>query len=102
MVNATFSCEIAAGKRAVDAITFLESDLEKNGITAITDVELSFHIFDSETWNTTVDTGAIPVSYTHLQVYPSAAAPQRRGSSGQIRSVPPPGPAGGAAPEYLL
>lgn len=63
MVNATFSCEIAAGKRAVDAITFLESDLEKNGITAITDVELSFHIFDSETWNTTVDTGAIQIAF---------------------------------------
>ena len=63
MVNATFSCEIAAGKRAVDAITFLESDLEKNGITAITDVELSFHIFDFETWNTTVDTGAIQIAF---------------------------------------
>lgn len=62
MVDAMFSSDVVAGKRAVDAITFMSSDLEDNGITDIKDVELSFHIFDSN-WNTVVDTDVVSISF---------------------------------------
>ena len=63
MVDAIFSSEISAGKRAVDTITFLSSDLEENEITQIESVELSLHIFDSETWDTITDTDAVTITF---------------------------------------
>lgn len=63
MVEAVFSSEVVAGKRTVDTITFLESDIEENDITEIKDVELSFHVFDSEEWETIVDTESIKLSF---------------------------------------
>lgn len=63
MMDAMFSCDIAAGKRAVDTITFFESDLEENEITAIEDTELSFHIFDYSSWDTIADTDAIKLVF---------------------------------------
>lgn len=61
MVDSIFSCDVAAGKRAIDTITFLESDLEENEITAINDVELAFHIFDMTDWDTIADTDTIQI-----------------------------------------
>lgn len=63
MVNAMFSCDIAAGKRAVDTIAFMESEFEKNEITAIEDVELSFHIFDMVDWETIADTEVVTITF---------------------------------------
>lgn len=63
MVEALFSCDVKVGKRAVDTITFLESDLEENEISSIEDVELSFHIFDLDEWETIVDTEVIKISF---------------------------------------
>lgn len=56
MVSTIFSTELAPGKRAVDAVTFLSSELEENGIEEISEVELAFHIFDGESWDAIVDT----------------------------------------------
>lgn len=63
MIDAIFSCDVAAGKRAVDTITFMESDLEENDITAIEDVELSFHVFDMTDWETIVDTEIVNIIF---------------------------------------
>ena len=63
MVNAMFSCNVVAGKKAVDTITFMESDLSENDITAINDVELSFHVFDFENWETIVDTEVVNITF---------------------------------------
>lgn len=63
MVEAMFSCDVVAGKRAVDAITFMESDLTENEITAINDVELSFHVFDMNDWNTIADTEVVTITF---------------------------------------
>lgn len=63
MVDAMFSCDVVAGKRAVDTITFMESDLEENEITAIKDVELSFHVFDFDGWDTIVDTDVVNINF---------------------------------------
>ncbi len=63
MVDAIFSSDVVAGKRAVDTITFMETDLDENEITSIDDVELSFHIFDSDKWDTIVDTEVVKITF---------------------------------------
>lgn len=63
MVDALFSCDVVAGKRAVDTITFMGSDLEENEITAIEDVELSFHVFDFDGWDTIADTEVVNITF---------------------------------------
>lgn len=63
MMDAMFSCDLAAGKRAIDTITFFESELEENEITAIEDIELSFHIFDYDSWDTIADTEVVKLTF---------------------------------------
>lgn len=63
MVDPAFSCEVRAGKKAFDTITFFESDLEDNNITDISEIELKFHIFNTKTWNTIKDTDVITIKF---------------------------------------
>lgn len=63
MVDSIFSSEVMAGKHCIDTISFLSSDLEKNGIESIDDVELSFHIFDDESWSTIKDTNPVTITF---------------------------------------
>lgn len=63
MVQTLFSSDVGAGKHAVDTITFLSSELEENDITEIENVELSFHIFDTATWDTIADTDTIAITF---------------------------------------
>ena len=63
MIDPVFSCDVTSGKHAIDTITFMRSDLEKNGISSISDVELSFHIYDTESWETIVDTSPVSISF---------------------------------------
>ncbi len=63
MVDPIFSCDIVAGKKAYDTITFLESELKDNGITDITELEIKFHIFDSDSWSSSHDTDAVTVTF---------------------------------------
>jgi hypothetical protein len=72
-----FSSEIAAGKKNNDAITFMTSVLEESGITDIGTVELSFHVFNAETWDTIFDTEMITIE-TSAAGKVSAAAPEER------------------------
>lgn len=64
MVDPVFSAEVGPGKHAVSGVTFMSSDLEENEIEKITDVELSFHIFNTETWNTIADTDTVTLSFS--------------------------------------
>lgn len=63
MVEPMFSTDVIAGKRAIDDITFLTSELEDNEITKIESTELSFHIFDSESWDTIADTETVTINF---------------------------------------
>lgn len=63
MVNPVFSSDVVTGKHALDTITFLSSELEENEITAIETAELSFHIFESDGWDTIADSDAIAISF---------------------------------------
>ena len=44
--------EVAAGKKSTGSIDFSwDSTLEENGIDVFTDIELSFHVYDSDDWS---------------------------------------------------
>lgn len=63
MVESSMSEDVIAGKKAISAVQFFNSDLEKNSITDITDVELFFHIFDTASWNTIFDSDVISLTF---------------------------------------
>lgn len=58
-----FATEVAAGKKATDEISFMDSDL-KDIIDRFTDIELNFRIYDSDDWS------ADPVATPSVHVYP--------------------------------
>ena len=59
MMNPFFATTVYAGKKAIDDITLLSSDLEANGIESIETVELKFHIYDADTYETITDSDPI-------------------------------------------
>lgn len=63
MVEPFFSSDVMKNKKAFDTIAFLESDLTENGITDIKELELSFHIFDTVSWDAIEDTEPISISF---------------------------------------
>lgn len=63
MVESSMSEDVVAGKKAMSAVQFFSSDLEKNSITDISDVELYFHIFDLESWDAIFDSDVINIEF---------------------------------------
>ncbi len=63
MIDPVFSCDVAAGKKANDSISILSQYLEDNGISEIKNVEFSFHIFDSASWESYIDSDVIKIDY---------------------------------------
>lgn len=59
MITDLFSCSVAAGKKANDTIYLSSSGLEAAGITTISDIVISFHVYDSDTYDTLYDTDEI-------------------------------------------
>lgn len=64
MVDSSMSEDVVVGKKAISAVQFFSTDLESNGIDDITEVELYFHIFEAETWDTIVDTDVITINFS--------------------------------------
>lgn len=62
MVNPYFSSTVYAGKKAINDITLMSSDLESNGITSVDEIELAFEIRDADTYSEIVKTE--PISFT--------------------------------------
>lgn len=63
MVEPVFSSEIRPGKRALDGIVLLESDLEKNGVEKIEGAELSFVILDGDNWDTLAESQSTTINF---------------------------------------
>jgi hypothetical protein len=59
MVTPYLSSTVYDGKMAIDTITIYESDLEDNDIESIEEVELTFHIYDPESYSTIFDSDTI-------------------------------------------
>ncbi len=62
MVTPLFYSDIYAGKMAVDTITILSSDLENNSITSVDEIEVSFQIRNSDTYEKIAETDPIKFS----------------------------------------
>ncbi len=62
MMTPYFSTTVYDGKKSFNDITLLSSELESNGIEAIEEVELKFHIYDVDTYSTITDSDPITFS----------------------------------------
>lgn len=62
MTDPIFSADVAAGKHAIDSITFMSYKLDENGIDNVKDVELSFHIFN-DYFGESIDTDTVKISF---------------------------------------
>lgn len=62
MVTPLFASTVYDGKKAFDSITILSTELENNGIDTIEDIEMNFHIYDVDSYETICDTGSITFS----------------------------------------
>ena len=62
MMTPLFSTTVYDGKKSIDDITIMSSDLEANGITSVDQVELKFHIYNAESYDTIADSDAITFS----------------------------------------
>lgn len=62
MMSPFFSTTVYDGKKAIDDITVFSTDLEENGIETIEDVELKFHIYNADTYETITDSDPITFS----------------------------------------
>lgn len=58
-VDAIFAATVYSGRKSFDDITIFSSDLEKNGITSVDEVALSFRIRDEESFETIKETDTI-------------------------------------------
>lgn len=63
MIDASMSCDVLPGKKAIDSLTFFSSDMEKNNIENIEEIETSFHIFQLEGYETIADTAPIVMTF---------------------------------------
>ena len=59
MTKPIFSCNITPGKKANDSMSFY--NLQDDGIDSIETIELSFHIYDSDSLDKIIDTEAITI-----------------------------------------
>ncbi|MBP3480719.1 MAG: hypothetical protein J6K66_03865 [Clostridia bacterium] len=59
-----FATEVAAGKKSNEEISFSGDELEENGITEYTDIELTFRVYDSNDWT------ADEVARETIHIYP--------------------------------
>ena len=69
MVDTMMSQDVAAGKKANTTLTFSTSGLKDGNITTIANMEFSFHIFDTETWDTYYDSEIILVETSAAENY---------------------------------
>lgn len=72
MADCFFSCDVAPGKKANDEIVFIDADLEVAEIDVIKEIELKFHVFDSDSWDTIFDSEAIVIATTADDSYVQA------------------------------
>ena len=62
MIDAIMSDELLPGKRIIGGMTFSSSRLEESKISDIETIETVFHIFDTNTWDTILDTNPITIT----------------------------------------
>lgn len=61
MIDDLFSSTVAAGKKANETITLLSTNLEEAGIQTISEINISFHVFDPDSYDTLFETDEITI-----------------------------------------
>lgn len=69
MVDSSISTDVVAGKTNNDSLLIMNSSLETCGIDSIATIELSFHIFTSENWETYLDSDTIVINTSIAEGY---------------------------------
>jgi len=69
MIDGSISCEVAAGKKANDEIVYMQGELDTAGIEIIKDIQFKFHIFETESWDTIIDSETLVLSTTANPAY---------------------------------
>ena len=59
MISDLFVAEVAAGKKTNETMNLSTSDLKAAGITTIGQIEIYFHIYDSDSWDDIANTDCI-------------------------------------------
>lgn len=62
MVDSSISEDVVVAKKANTGILFSDSDLKNAGIETISNIQFSFHIFDTDSWDTIMDSELITVN----------------------------------------
>jgi len=63
MIDPYFSCEVPSGKIAYDQMSFVQSDLDDNGVETIDTLEFTLHVYDAVSWNTLFDSDTVTLSF---------------------------------------
>ena len=63
MIDSIMSEDISIGNKSITSLTFMNSDLEENGIENIEEIELSFHIYNYDSYDTYLDTQTVKVEF---------------------------------------
>ncbi|MDO4332943.1 MAG: hypothetical protein Q4C58_09685 [Eubacteriales bacterium] len=69
MVDTSMSADTVPGKKNNASMTIMKSSLEECGIEKIAKIDFSFHIFDTESWDTIADTDTISLETSHAATY---------------------------------
>lgn len=59
MITNIMSIDVANGKKVNDALTLTSSEMEDCGISSITDLAFTLHVFNTDTWEAVIDTPVI-------------------------------------------
>jgi hypothetical protein len=89
MFTDLFSCDIASGKKANDTLDLFSSELEAAGIETVGKVEIYFHIYDPDTYETLFDTDCVTIltsEYENMDTTPDEEG-QELYNEGGIRIV---------------
>jgi len=62
-IDPIFSSDVLSGKRVVDSMTIMESDMEKNDINTISEIEFSLVIFESDTFEDIIKSEPITLNF---------------------------------------
>ncbi len=67
MVANVFSSQVAAGKKANETLDLLTSELEAAGIDNVGQIEVQFHLYDPDTFETTYTGDLVTVQTNHYE-----------------------------------
>lgn len=62
MITPYFSCEVYNGKKAVDSITLMSTELEENGIESVDKIEMKINVVDPDSFSTMKQTDPIVIT----------------------------------------